>query len=64
MAWPAPLAVFFYTLLIKGCVFDGWPGWYYVLQRAFAEILIALEIIDRRLRGNSTPGSNPADDVP
>ena len=64
MAWPAPLAVFFYTLLIKGCVFDGWPGWYYVLQRAFAEILIALEIIDRRLRGNSAPASDPTDDVP
>jgi glycosyltransferase involved in cell wall biosynthesis len=64
MAWPAPLAVFFYTLLIKGCVFDGWPGWYYVLQRAFAEILLALEIIDRRLRGNSASASDPTDDVP
>jgi glycosyltransferase involved in cell wall biosynthesis len=64
MAWPAPIAVFFYTLLVKGCVFDGWPGWYYVLQRAFAEILIALEIIDRRLRGNSAQGSDPAGDVP
>lgn len=64
MAWPAPIAVFFYTLLIKGCVLDGWPGWYYVLQRVVAEIMLALEIIDRRLRGNSTPGSNPADDVP
>jgi glycosyltransferase involved in cell wall biosynthesis len=49
-AWPAPLAVFVYTLLVKGCLLDGWPGWFYVLQRVFAEILIALEIIDKRLR--------------
>jgi glycosyltransferase involved in cell wall biosynthesis len=52
MAWPAPIGVFFYTLLAKGCLFDGWPGWYYVLQRLIAETLIALEIVDRRLRGN------------
>jgi len=30
---------------------DGWPGWYYALQRLCAETLIALEIIERRLRG-------------
>jgi len=64
MAWPAPLAVFFYTLLIKGCVLDGWPGWYYVLQRVVAEILLALEITDRRLRGNSAPASDPTSDAP
>jgi glycosyltransferase involved in cell wall biosynthesis len=52
MGWPAPVGVFFYTLLAKGCLFDGWPGWYYVLQRVIAETLIALEIADRRLRGN------------
>jgi glycosyltransferase involved in cell wall biosynthesis len=48
-AWPAPIAVFFYTLIVKGCVLDGWPGWYYVLQRVFAEIMISLELIDKRL---------------
>jgi glycosyltransferase involved in cell wall biosynthesis len=47
--WPAPILVFFYTLLLKGCVFDGWRGWFYVLQRTFAELLIALELVDRRL---------------
>jgi glycosyltransferase involved in cell wall biosynthesis len=50
MAWPAPIFVFLYVLVVKGCLFDGWPGWYYVLQRVFAETLIALEIVDRRLR--------------
>lgn len=48
-AWAAPLAVFIYTLIFKGCLFDGWPGWYYALQRLLVEIMIALEIIDRRI---------------
>jgi glycosyltransferase involved in cell wall biosynthesis len=55
MGWPAPIGVFFYALLIKGCLLDGWPGWYYVLQRVAAETLIALELIDRRLRGRGSP---------
>ena len=46
----APILVFIYTLFRKGCIFDGWRGWFYVLQRTFAEFLIALEIVDRRLR--------------
>jgi glycosyltransferase involved in cell wall biosynthesis len=50
MAWPAPIAVFFYVLVVKGCLFDGWPGWFYTLQRVLAECMIALELIDRRLR--------------
>ena len=48
-AWPAPLAVLIYTMLIKGCLLDGWPGWFYVLQRVLAETLVCLEIVDRRL---------------
>lgn len=48
-AWPAPVAVFIYTLIFEGCLLDGWRGWYYALQRLLAETLIALEIIDRRL---------------
>jgi glycosyltransferase involved in cell wall biosynthesis len=50
-AWPAPIVVFFYTLVVKGCILDGWRGWYYVLQRTFAELLIALEILDRWITG-------------
>lgn len=49
--WPAPILVFFYTLLVKRCFLDGWPGWFYVLQRTLAEMMIALNILDRRLRG-------------
>lgn len=53
MAWPAPPLVFLYTLLAKGCILDGWPGWFYALQRTLAEIAIALEIIDRSLRAKA-----------
>jgi glycosyltransferase involved in cell wall biosynthesis len=48
--WPAPLAVFLYTLILKGCLLDGWPGWYYALQRLLFEAILALDLIDRRLR--------------
>ena len=49
MAWPAPLLVFVYVLFAKRCLFDGWAGWFYALQRLLAEVLLALELIDRRL---------------
>lgn len=58
-AWPAPVLVFLYTLFGKRCLLDGWAGWYYVMQRTFAEIMIALEIIDRRLRTRSRPALLP-----
>jgi hypothetical protein len=48
--WLAPIVVFFYTLIVKGCALDGWPGWFYALQRVCAEIMIALEVIDKRLQ--------------
>ena len=50
MGWPAPLGVLFYVLLVKGCILDGWPGWCYALQRLVAETMIALELVERRLR--------------
>lgn len=53
MAWPAPILVFFGTLLWKRCLFDGWPGWLYVLQRTVVEMMIAIEIVDRKLRKSS-----------
>jgi glycosyltransferase involved in cell wall biosynthesis len=51
MAWPAPIVVLFYVLVIKGCLLDGWPGWFYALQRVLAECMIALELINRRFLG-------------
>jgi hypothetical protein len=54
MAWPAPILVALYVAIIKGCLLDGWPGWLYILQRLLAETMLALEIIDRRLRDRSS----------
>jgi glycosyltransferase involved in cell wall biosynthesis len=53
MGWPTPILVFLYTLIWKRSLFDGWAGWCYVLQRTCAETVIALEVIDRRLRDHS-----------
>ena len=43
---PAPALAFFYSLVIRGTLFDGWRGWYYALQRAIAEILLSLRLLD------------------
>ena len=52
----APLLVFFYTLLGKGLVLDGWPGWCYVLQRTLAEIILSLRLVESRLEPKSGDG--------
>jgi len=44
-----PLIVFLYTLFAKRCILDGWPGWFYVLQRTVTETMIAAELVDRKL---------------
>lgn len=53
--WPAAPAAFLYTLFVKRCILDGWPGWYYALQRTYFELLLSLELLDRRLRGSDRP---------
>jgi glycosyltransferase involved in cell wall biosynthesis len=50
MGWPAPILVFLYVLFAKGAVLDGRAGWYYAFQRLLAEVLLALELLDRRLK--------------
>lgn len=49
MIWPAAPAAFLFTLIVKGLVLDGWPGLYYVLQRTYAELLLSLELLERKL---------------
>jgi glycosyltransferase involved in cell wall biosynthesis len=44
----APAAIFIYCLL-RGGVFDGWAGIYYALQRAFAELLLSLHLLEHDL---------------
>jgi glycosyltransferase involved in cell wall biosynthesis len=46
----APLAVFVYVYVVRGGFLDGRQGLYYALQRAYAELLLSLELLDRRLR--------------
>lgn len=53
----APILVLFYTLIGRGCLFDGWAGWHYALQRLVAESLIALELVDQKLQAR--PGAPP-----
>jgi glycosyltransferase involved in cell wall biosynthesis len=53
LIWPAPILMFFYLLLVKRCLFDGWSGWYYAFQRVCAEMMLSIELLDRRLRAQA-----------
>jgi len=48
-------AAFLYTLLVKRCLLNGWRGWYYATQRAHAELLLSLELLDRYLSHRQQP---------
>lgn len=48
--WAAIPAAFLYTLIVKGGLWDGWRGWYYVLQRVLAEMLLALRLIEKKVQ--------------
>lgn len=43
----APPAMFFYCLIGKGGILDGWPGFYYAMQRAAAEMILSLHLVER-----------------
>ncbi len=45
----APPAMLFYCLLVRGGVLDGWPGFYYAFQRALAELMLALYLLEHDL---------------
>lgn len=47
--WAAPIGMLFYCLILKGGLLDGWSGMFYAMQRTYAEILLALEILEQRL---------------
>jgi glycosyltransferase involved in cell wall biosynthesis len=48
----APFVVLFYCLVLKKCILDGWRGWYYALQRALAETLLAIRLIEEEKLGS------------
>ncbi|MEC9344712.1 MAG: glycosyltransferase family 2 protein [Pseudomonadota bacterium] len=50
MVWPAAPAAFVQAMLFKGCILDGRAGWTYALQRVHTEVLVGLELLDRRAR--------------
>jgi hypothetical protein len=49
----APFLVFFYTLFVKGVVFDGWPGWFYVFQRTVAEMILSLKLLEQKFKAET-----------
>jgi len=52
-----PAAAFLYTLFLKGVCLDGWAGWYYAFQRALAETLLSIRLIEARLGFASSDNS-------
>jgi glycosyltransferase involved in cell wall biosynthesis len=46
----APPLVFLGTLLVKGVIFDGWRGWFYVCQRTIAELMLSLRLAEAKLQ--------------
>lgn len=46
----APFVVFFYCLILKGGILDGWRGWYYAFQRMLAELLLALHLMEDKVK--------------
>jgi len=53
-----PPVVLLYTLFVRGVILDGWAGWYYAFQRALAETLLSLRLIEAKL-GVSSSDTNP-----
>lgn len=47
----APPLVFVRCLFVNGGILDGWPGLFYALQRAAAELILSLSLVERRLFG-------------
>lgn len=45
----APAAMLVYCLVLRGGVLDGWAGFYYAFQRALAELMLSLYLIDHDL---------------
>jgi hypothetical protein len=52
----------FYVLFLKGCILEGWHGWFYALQRGIAEAAISCALIEKKLR--AAPPMNTAPSAP
>jgi glycosyltransferase involved in cell wall biosynthesis len=51
----APPAMLFYCLVIRGGVLDGWAGFYYAFQRALAELMLSLYLLEHDLSRSQKP---------
>jgi glycosyltransferase involved in cell wall biosynthesis len=51
----APPAMLFYCLFIRGGILDGWAGFYYAFQRALAELMLSLYLLEHDLSGSEEP---------
>jgi glycosyltransferase involved in cell wall biosynthesis len=49
-----PPAIFFYCLIVRGGVIDGWRGFYYAFQRALAELMLSLYLIESRCTSSAS----------
>ena len=49
----APAAIFFYCLIVRGGLLDGRAGLFYALQRATAEAILSLYLVQAALGQNS-----------
>jgi glycosyltransferase involved in cell wall biosynthesis len=49
----APILTFVYCLFYKRLILDGKAGWYYTMQRVYAEWLLGLTLLDRRLQSST-----------
>ncbi|WP_413201177.1 glycosyltransferase family 2 protein [Nostoc piscinale] len=52
----APFIILLYCLILKGGIWDGWPGWYYAFQRMLAEILLSIRLIELEKLHNKSTG--------
>lgn len=55
--WVAPWLVPLYVLIVRGLWRDGCAGWHYALQRAIAEAILSLKLIEARWRRSHSSGS-------
>ena len=49
----APPAMLFYCIVLRGGVLDGWAGFYYAFQRAVAELMLSLYLLEHSAAGQA-----------
>lgn len=45
----APIITPLYVLIVQRTLFDGWPGFFYALQRTLAEIMLSMRLIEIKI---------------